>query len=82
MAQNEYYLMHHGVKGMKWGVRRTPAQLGYKPTAGSRIKTKLNDQSLSAKRQPLPKLLWLSALLTQRTKWLTIRKFLPPVKMQ
>ena len=24
---NELY--HHGVKGMKWGVRRTPAQLGH-----------------------------------------------------
>ena len=23
-------LMHYGVKGMKWGVRRTPEQLGYK----------------------------------------------------
>jgi hypothetical protein len=25
-----YYLMHHGVKGMKWGVRRTAAQLGHR----------------------------------------------------
>lgn len=49
MAQNNYYLMHHGVKGMKWGVRRTPAQLGYRPKAGSRIKTKLNDPEFKRK---------------------------------
>jgi hypothetical protein len=24
------YLYHHGIKGMKWGVRRSKAQLGYK----------------------------------------------------
>lgn len=27
MAQNEYYLMHYGVKGMKWGVRKAPDQV-------------------------------------------------------
>lgn len=25
--QNELY--HHGIKGQRWGVRRTPEQLGY-----------------------------------------------------
>lgn len=28
---DELYLVHYGVKGMKWGVRRTPEQLGHKP---------------------------------------------------
>lgn len=27
MNQNELY--HHGIKGQRWGVRRTPEQLGY-----------------------------------------------------
>lgn len=29
-------LMHYGVKGMKWGVRRTPAQLGHRPSSRRR----------------------------------------------
>lgn len=27
-----YVLRHHGIKGQKWGVRRTPEQLGHKPS--------------------------------------------------
>ncbi len=29
------YLEHHGIKGMKWGVRRTEAQLGHDTSKGS-----------------------------------------------
>lgn len=28
----EEFLMHHGIEGMKWGVRRTPQQLGHAVT--------------------------------------------------
>lgn len=35
------YLSHYGVKGQKWGVRRTKAQLGYKvSTTAKKIKNK------------------------------------------
>lgn len=40
-------LMHYGVPGMKWGVRRTPAQLGRKKTSSSK--------SLFEKKKPKPK---------------------------
>lgn len=33
----EYELYHHGIKGMKWGIRRTKAQLGY-PVSKTRKK--------------------------------------------
>lgn len=28
-------LYHHGIKGQRWGIRRTPAQLGYKTSSSS-----------------------------------------------
>lgn len=31
------YLEHHGIKGQKWGVRRTPAQLGHKSITKSEV---------------------------------------------
>ena len=39
-------LYHHGIKGMKWGVRRTPAQLGHKPSKseGSKSSSKTNNK--------------------------------------
>lgn len=32
-------LTHHGVKGMRWGVRRTPAQLGHKTATKKKLKS-------------------------------------------
>lgn len=34
MEKRELY--HHGIKGMKWGIRRTPAQLGHRTSSGKR----------------------------------------------
>lgn len=42
MELNE--LAHHGVKGQKWGVRRTPEQLGHKPKSKSTEKREREDR--------------------------------------
>ena len=34
-------IYHHGVKGQKWGVRRTPAQLGHKIFKSARKRSKV-----------------------------------------
>lgn len=45
-------LYHHGVKGMKWGVRRTPAQLGHKTGSKKRrAKAKKYVESLMKKHK-------------------------------
>lgn len=38
--------MHHGIKGMKWGVRRTPEQLGRKEAKALKKSYKENDKKL------------------------------------
>ena len=55
-------LMHYGVPGMKWGVRRTPAQLGRKKTSSSKSlfgkkksKPKPKEKSESSKKETAPK---------------------------
>lgn len=56
-------LYHHGIKGMKWGVRRTKAELGY-PESSPRKKTPLN----SKKKQQHKKLRELSKIEQERIK--------------
>ena len=36
MVRNGDEIMHYGVKGMKWGIRRTPAQLGHVVVSGAK----------------------------------------------
>ena len=57
-------LMHYGVPGMTWGVRRTPAQLGRKKTSSSKSlfgkkksksKAKAKTKSESSKEETAPK---------------------------
>ena len=44
MEHYDDYLMHYGIKGMKWGIRRTPAQLGHTVARGVNVvKTYMNN---------------------------------------
>lgn len=44
-------LTHHGIKGMKWGIRRTPAQLGHDDPAKPKKKKKSGNVFTRAKRK-------------------------------
>lgn len=52
----ETFLAHHGVKGMKWGVRRTPEQLGHKPSTRKRKTTSTTKSTAAKKRKVKRKL--------------------------
>ena len=46
---SELYLAHHGILGQKWGIRRTPEQLGYRQQKREERKNKLIRSSGSTK---------------------------------
>ncbi len=49
MALYPVELYHHGVKGMKWGVRRTPEELGHKKKVAKPVKNDiLNEKHKSS----------------------------------
>lgn len=43
METNNDYLAHHGIKGQKWGVIRTPEELGHAPKTSTKKKTTAKD---------------------------------------
>lgn len=48
-------MKHHGIKGMKWGVRRTPEQLGHRPSARSSRQSVYESSKGPRKRQAYTK---------------------------
>lgn len=40
------FLEHHGIKGQRWGIRRTPEQLGHKVRKLRRKNTRLEEKNI------------------------------------
>ena len=51
----DYVLYHHGIKGMKWGVRRTPAQLGHKTSSNNRKSERAKAREEAKKKKAVAK---------------------------
>lgn len=51
-------LQHHGIKGMRWGVRRTKAQLGYSttPSKTRKIKKTKKQSQKQARKEAVSKM--------------------------
>lgn len=47
MAGNQTYLMHYGILGMRWGIRRTPKQLGHDKSSNSDKKEVVKKKTIS-----------------------------------
>lgn len=47
------FLEHHGIKGMRWGIRRTPEQLGHKVKKLRRKNTRLEEKNLKFEQKKL-----------------------------
>lgn len=54
---NSKSLCHYGIKGMRWGVRRTPKQLGHPDSSSSFDKRKVKDLSDSELNRRINRLL-------------------------
>ena len=48
---SEAVLEHYGIKGMRWGIRRTPEQLGHKVRKLRRKNTRLEEKNLKAEQK-------------------------------
>lgn len=49
--RNDTELIHYGIIGMKWGIRRTPEQLGHKPTRSEKKQRKKLTKDLAASQK-------------------------------